>query len=544
MKKFYNLGKGIFLLLTLMAFSYSAQAQNAIWNGMGDGITWSDGDNWDIDTPPAPGGNAIFTSTDANITFTSSATIDLLDIRDGRTVTLNIGANTLTVTSTKSNLVQINGGSTLEVASGTLNVTAASNRDAIQFRNTGGSFDVGAGATVNITGSKGFASRGNPVTPSAAVNNSGVINIGTVVNQDGIALNSATQLTLVNEECAVINLGTSRIKTVVDGFSNITNNGLFTYEGTGSSGGILLRAGTGSNTATNNGFYDYTNGADFATGNSGIGTLVDNGVALNPAVSIDAGTNCVIDLTSTAAANMVAYDWAFGGTTFAANDGGGLLDLTDADFPNEAGPHTITVAGCPEYSISIEVTNTCALSVLPVELISFTGKERGTVNILEWATASELNNDFFEVQRSTNGRDFETIESVKGNGTLNTVSNYRFIDEKPATVCYYRLQQVDFDGKSELSNIVTIKRDLLKDDAKLFPSPVKDVLTINYQATANKELTMSVIDMTGRVLISKLVDAVEGSNEFNLDLVNLPTGTYMTRLNSGTDNISQLIIKL
>ena len=539
MKKFYNIGKGIFLLLSLMVFSYAAQAQNATWIGGGDGTTWSDGANWNIGSPPGVTDNATI-SSNVTITFTGPTSVGLLDIRPNRTVILDMGANTLTVAADKSNLVRIDA-ATLEVASGTLDVIApVASRDAFQFRGTGGTFNVAAGATVNVTGLEGFTSKSDAM--DATINNSGVINIVSVSNEDAIELHISDPLTLVNNECAVINLGTSNIKTTGSTTTptSITNNGLITHTGTGA--GIRLRNNDGS-TATNNGFYDYASSADFATGNSGNGRT-DNGVELNPAVSIDAGTNCVIDLTSTAAAGMVAYDWAFGGTTFAANDGGGLLDLTDAGFPNEAGPHTITVAGCPEYSISIEVTNTCALSVLPVELVSFTGRERGAVNILEWETASELNNDFFEIQRSINGRDFETIESVKGNGTVNTVSTYRFIDEKPATVCYYRLQQVDFDGKSELSDIVTVKRDLPKDGVKLFPSPVKDVLSINYQATDNKELTMSIIDMTGRVLITKLVDAVKGNNEFNLDLANLPTGTYMTKLNSSTDHISQIIIKL
>jgi len=110
---------------------------------------------------------------------------------------------------------------------------------------------------------------------------------------------------------------------------------------------------------------------------------------------------------------MEAYDWAFEGTTVATNGADGTLDLTGADFPNAAGPHTLTVVGCPEYSITIDVTNVCAQSVLPIELISFTGRKEGAVNILQWATASELNNDFFKIQRSTNGVDFETIEKCR-----------------------------------------------------------------------------------------------------------------------------------
>jgi len=91
---------------------------------------------------------------------------------------------------------------------------------------------------------------------------------------------------------------------------------------------------------------------------------------------------------------------------------------------------------------------------------------------------------------------------------------------------------------------VTVTRDFLKGHAKLFPSPVQDRLTISYQANANKELTMSIIDMTGRVMISKSLDAVKGNNEFYLDLESFPKGTYMTRLSSTTDNFSQIIIKL
>ena len=730
MKKFYNLRKGIFLLFTLMAFSYAAQAANRTWDGGGDGVTWSDAANWTTDTAPTAVDNAIFNSSET-VNVTATTTVKILDIRSGITVTLNITGTLNVGAAATSNVVRLDA-ATLVINSGTLNVTSDLSRDCFQFIGTGGTLNVAAGATVNVSGQEGFTSRSDAI--DGTIINSGIINIGSVSGEDAIELNNSSELTLVNNKCAVINLGGANIKTSTSDSvpTTLTNDGLITHTGAGS--GIRIRNMVSS--LVNNGFYDYLSNADFATGNSGAGR-VDNGVELNPAVSINAMTNCVIDLTS-ATSGMEAYDWAFGGTTIATNTADGSLDLTNAGFPNTAGPHTITVDCFPGATVSIEVTNTCAPpcgasavnlppagtpttitcvsdcddgawtyyenpntageflfaiewdaagtgnnaaaksgaqvvidvdatfttvddgteqtwtmarywnvtpgaalvdpvnikffydaaekteietemntdgrpvetfkwfktvgvdfdpaihvtgvgvtgapielidmnaggalengvlyaqfdgitsfsggtgatgvgsgnSPLPVELISFTGKERGTANILEWVTASERNNDFFEIQRSTNGRDFETLENVKGNGTVNTISTYRFIDEKPATVCYYRLQQVDFDGKSELSNIVTVKRDLPKDDAKLFPSPVKDVLSINYQSTANKELTMSVVDMTGRVLITKLVDAVEGNNEFNLDLANLPAGTYMTRLNSGTDHISQIIIKL
>ena len=532
MKNFYNLRKGIFLLLSLMAFSYSAQAQTRTWVGGATG-DWSDASNWTGGTPIVPDANdtAKFDDIDVTVTLTANTTVKILDIQAN--VIINLDGFTLDVVA-NSNPVRPNAHCLEIIGSGTVNITPGSaTSDAVQFRGNGGKFNVAAGVTVNITGDEGFTSQSTAA--NGEINNSGVINF--MVTGNAIELNSSHPLTLVNEKCAVINLGGNRIitHTTATG-SNITNNGLVTYTGAGASGGVLLRVGS---TGTNNGFYDYDNSANFATGNMGIGTYADNGVELNPAVSIDAGMSCMIDIE-----DLCAYDWAYMGTAIGTNAADGMLDLAGADFPNEAGPHTITVDCFPGTTVSIDVTDVCPQAVLPVELVSFTGSKRGTVNLLEWTTASELNNDFFEVQRSTNGTDFETLESVKGNGTVHTVSTYSFIDEKPAAISYYRLQQVDFDGASAFSNIVTIKRDLLKDDAQLFPSPVKDVLSVNYQASANKELTMSVVDMTGRVLISKSVNAVKGNNEFNLDLANLPTGTYMTRLNSGTDNISQLIVKL
>lgn len=537
MTKIYNLTKGIFLLLSLMAFSYSAQAQTRTWAGGATG-DWSDNANWSGGDAPGSNETALFNAADVTVTLTANTTVKILDIRAN--VTIDIGSNTLDVVA-NSNPVRPDGHTLEIIGSGTVNITPGSaTGDAVQFRGDGGKFNVGAGVTVNVaSGDQGFTSKSD--ASNGEINNDGVINFDMVTSGKAIELNSSHPLTLVNGKCAVIELGGNRILTSLTASSTITSNGLITNNpASGAGGGILLRIGS---SATNNGFYDYSNSANFATGNGGIGTYVENGVELNPAVSIDAGATCMIDLTSTSS-GMEAYDWAFGGTIIAANTADGSLDLTGANFPNAAGPHTITVDGCPEYSISIEVTNTCAAAVLPVELINFTGSERETVNILEWKTASEINNDFFEVQRSTNGIDFETLEIIRGNGTVYTVSSYSFIDEKPVPVGYYRLRQVDFDGEYELSNIVTVKRNLLKDDAKLFPSPVNDVLSINYQATADKKVTMSLVDMTGRVLISKLVDAVEGNNEFNLDLMNLPSGAYITRLSSRTYNISQKIIKL
>jgi hypothetical protein len=198
----------------------------------------------------------------------------------------------------------------------------------------------------------------------------------------------------------------------------------------------------------------------------------------------------------------------------------------------------------PDYDFhvgDIEIDN---IGNLPVELTTFTAKAEGTTNRLLWETASEENNSHFEVERSTNGVDFEKTGTVEGNGTIVEVSNYNFVDETPATVSYYRLRQVDFDGNFEHSNVVMVKRDnIMNNDVTLYPVPVKDRLTVQYATATDEDVIITVIDVTGRKLITKTVNAVEGENQFHIDFTELPAGSYFVRLQSDLSITVKIVIK-
>lgn len=182
-------------------------------------------------------------------------------------------------------------------------------------------------------------------------------------------------------------------------------------------------------------------------------------------------------------------------------------------------------------------------AALPVELTSFTAQAEGNTNVLNWETATEENNSHFEVERSTNGVEFEKIGQVEGNGTTVEESNYNFVDETPTIVSYYRLRQVDFDGNFAYSNVVVVKREIGNNNVVMFPVPVQDRLTVQYSATANEEMTITVIDATGRIVVTKAVTAIQGENQFNLNLNELPSGSYFVRLQSDNSNIIRTIIK-
>ncbi|MFI5173022.1 MAG: hypothetical protein ACHQFW_11560, partial [Chitinophagales bacterium] len=110
-----------------------------------------------------------------------------------------------------------------------------------------------------------------------------------------------------------------------------------------------------------------------------------------------------------------------------------------------------------EFSFGGTATINCEPIVLPVELISFTAVVSANINILSWATANEINNQWFNVQRSNTGQSFSQIGNIAGAGNSSTENNYSFIDENPFSgINYYRLQMVASDGSYEYSNIISI----------------------------------------------------------------------------------------
>lgn len=109
----------------------------------------------------------------------------------------------------------------------------------------------------------------------------------------------------------------------------------------------------------------------------------------------------------------------------------------------------------PNLDNFILQTFTC--SSLPIELISFTGMNEGTRNYLQWSTATEKNNDFFTLERSTDGQSWSALTKVYGAGNSYTKKNYSISDfSPPKTLNYYRLTQTDFDGTSKSSNVIVI----------------------------------------------------------------------------------------
>lgn len=209
--------------------------------------------------------------------------------------------------------------------------------------------------------------------------------------------------------------------------------------------------------------------------------------------------------------------------------------ITPKTTPTAAGSrHSITKTNWSQFSpfgVFVFLTN------LPIELKSFTAKESNGRGLLNWSTASEVNNAGFDVEKSLDGVQFEKIGFVKGFGTTNLVQNYTFTDNNLTQTTYYRLKQLDNDDKFQYSSIVSILGKGEKKTFKVYPNPVGAELTI--EANIGGEAQLDILDVTGKVVLSQSIN----NGVVNISTQSLVRGTYFARILTESEVLVQKIIK-
>ena len=176
-----------------------------------------------------------------------------------------------------------------------------------------------------------------------------------------------------------------------------------------------------------------------------------------------------------------------------------------------------------------------AAAALPVELTTFTAQaQENQTNLLEWETASEENNEAFEVEKSIDGKSWEQIGVVDGHGTTVEISNYNFVDESPMLGDnYYRLKQLDFDGQFEYSNIVTVQLEGKPSVFQIYPNPTGDFVTIE----SNKiGAIVQITNVQGQIV--QEFELVESKVQHSIN--HLAEGVYFIKVG---DNVRRVIIQ-
>jgi hypothetical protein len=181
---------------------------------------------------------------------------------------------------------------------------------------------------------------------------------------------------------------------------------------------------------------------------------------------------------------------------------------------------------------------------LPVTLTSFTAYQKGNVVEIVWVTAQETNNSHFIVQRSTDGKTYQDVATITGGGNVNGTQHYRAEDESPfAGISYYRLVQVDYDGKSETFDPVAVNI-LTTWQVSTYPNPIQDgkEVTIIINSEESQYLALELVDINGQVYWNYSTEVSSGTNRLKLPNQAMPkAGMYLLRI---TNRLNSQVVKL
>lgn len=175
--------------------------------------------------------------------------------------------------------------------------------------------------------------------------------------------------------------------------------------------------------------------------------------------------------------------------------------------------------------ISIQVQNFCG-GALPIEIIYFDAAQNKNIVEVQWITATEINNDYYEIERRSDQKDFEKIGKIKGAGNSTDKLSYIFIDKTPLIgVSYYRIKQVDFNGNQDYSDIIPVHYSI-NERINLYPNPTAGILYLKGEDFENfkpEDIEIRMYDLIGsQVKISVL----QNQSEMIIDISNIANSIY------------------
>lgn len=294
-----------------------------------------------------------------------------------------------------------------------------------------------------------------------------------------------------------------------------------------------------SGSTENNVWYSWTAPATWPVGQAGFIIMYNQDCYLHSATTYSSGTQFSLYLASETCATIT----------------GGVGECMVYHNPGDAANTYATfvpVAG-QTYLINFDGYggDACTFSfqindapVLPIKLLSFNAEYSNNKVNLNWITETEINNDYFTVERSTDGIIFETVSIVKGAGNSNNRIAYSSLDLKPVKgISYYRLKQTDYDGQYSYSNIEAVKIQNTFDDVSVYPNPVTGNGYLTLSSLKDDEQTIAIYDVAGRLVYRKQFTIVIGNNKLTLETTSLTKGMYFIQLDNTLDGINLKFIK-
>ncbi|MEO5909142.1 MAG: T9SS type A sorting domain-containing protein, partial [Ginsengibacter sp.] len=211
-------------------------------------------------------------------------------------------------------------------------------------------------------------------------------------------------------------------------------------------------------------------------------------------------------------------------------------DGTVGGCGNDFALDDVSLALCPEGAPT------------PVKLVSFTARQNGNSVSLDWSTSQELNNNYFQVERSDDGNsNWTVLTTVRGAGNSQVAKSYNTLDANPLSgLNYYRLKQVDINGNHEYSRIVNIKMGTQKASIFVLANPFHNTLSVNFVSASLQLVTARLIDITGKQIALEQWPVSNGnSTKYFSNIGGLQHGIYILtiRNNSGEILYNSKVVK-
>ncbi len=264
-------------------------------------------------------------------------------------------------------------------------------------------------------------------------------------------------------------------------------------------------------------------------------------------ISYDSNGDGTVDATQT-----FVYDPPGGSTTipegtyclsgFPGDESFEIKDVPcDTEFEVSIIGYTNAAGGGGGDCSSIVGTVSLDNNLLPVELLAFDGQLKESSVQLNWSVASQINNQLFEVRRSTDGLEFDIIGVVEGDGDLIEYKEFTFVDENPAAgINYYQLRQVDWDGTHEFSDVIQVENRNVNEVMTVYPNPTQGHIYIDYIDGFKEGDEVIVYNPLGQLVYS--ANGIQGRRiEMNLSF--LKEGTYYMKFVKGNKTyINKLLL--
>lgn len=266
---------------------------------------------------------------------------------------------------------------------------------------------------------------------------------------------------------------------------------------------------------------------------NGAGNLFSISDLLNPGydytyVVVDNNNNNIVeitsdsDLTTVNAGSYTVHGLAYlGGTDLSS-----YINGTFATFQTALANETICGA-LSSNTVSVTING----SGVPVVYSNLYGAQINNGILINWETSSEVDNDYFILEYAEDGKNFNKLARVQGQGNTARLSNYDYLHTTPQVgLNYYRLQQVDVNGKVTISKIIVVNYlDITK--TQLYPNPIEaNNFTLNYKASTEGMIQIEILDLAGKVLINNTLEVTKGLNTPQITLPQLSAGTYFCRV--------------